>query len=143
MYCLPRTATCSFGIDVRHFRIASVRDTKMSAHTANHEHLTEEARTMTAQLFSLRERLQANAELAQLVPFSIQQRGQRDRKRLEILTSYTGPDPQTMRILHDHAQQWYDDPSSFGSRSPIGPVHANDPFVHLACRVLQLGHVDS
>ncbi|KAB8356711.1 hypothetical protein FH972_024286 [Carpinus fangiana] len=101
----------------------------MSAHATNNQLLTEEAHYMTLQLKRIQERLQDNHELARLVPFSVQQRGYRDRNKIVKILSYRGPDPETLHILQDYTQRWHEDPSSFGSPPPMLHIHTNDPLL--------------
>lgn len=105
--------------------------------------LSGEANEISAQLSQLHERLKQDAELAKLVPFSIQPRNQRDKNRFARLFSYTGPDKETLKLLESEALRWYDDPSSFALRSVPAYVPSSDPLVHLASRFLQLKHDDT
>lgn len=105
--------------------------------------VADEAQEIGRQLRLLRDRLQKNPRLAKLVPFSVQQRGQRDRDRLKKLFDYDGPDKETLRLLRVSQNQWQNNPSSF-EHSPAREIPAtNDPYVHLASRFLQIKHDDS
>lgn len=107
------------------------------------QHLEDEANRITAELRALHERLHSNAELARLVPFFIQQRGQRERNRLEKIYSCQGTDSETLWILQTQSQHWHKKPWLFGHLPTMVQTHTLDPLVNLASRFLQLRHEDS
>ena len=115
----------------------------MSSSVTIDQQLAEEAQLVTAQLQLLHQRLHDNAGLARLVPYSIQQRGQRDRRRLGKLLTYKGPDFETRCILEQNARRWYEDPSSFGQPLSMVNFHTYDPLVYLASRIIQIRLDDS
>lgn len=126
-------------------QVASLHCSVMDAHheIARHKGASGEAAELTEQLSFIHSRLQADSDLARLVPFCVKQRGENDRNRLAKILHYQGPDKDTMYLLEANAKRWSDCPFEFWCPSPALGFLGLDPHVELVIRCLQLRHVDA
>ena len=102
-----------------------------------------EARMFTSQLTIIHRRLREDRNLAKLVPYVVQQRGERERNRVGKLSSYRGPDVETLSLLQDWGDSWYQNPFLFAYQPSMMASHANDPHERLVSRFLRLKHDDA
>jgi len=72
-----------------------------------------DAAKITHILEEVHQTLKNDPELSKSVKFSVSLKGDKDKRRLEKLLHYEGPDGETIKLLHVRGQGWLDDPSTF------------------------------